>query len=114
MSNNKEKHELSEEVLVESISLIADCFDKDLYEKTKDDLERYWHWKYDSDCSKESNLYEFYDCLTMYAYFCEKWETHHNTTINIVSRMRDQYIMPKIRLFWKEFKRWEERNLTTN
>lgn len=86
----------------EVITSLADNFDKELFEKSKEDLEGYWFFEYNKDISLESNMYEFYDLLKLYESHCSRWEEHHNGYTCIVSRVRDNYIMPKMRKFIEE------------
>jgi hypothetical protein len=41
----------------------------------------------------------FYDMLRLYAGQCRRWEEHHNGSCCVVERVRDTYIMPKVREF---------------
>ena len=66
---------------------------------TKADLERYWHFRWNGSASLEANLYEFHDLLDLYGDFCRRWEELHNGRYCIVERVRDTYLMPKIRAF---------------
>ena len=81
------------------ITGIADSFDRELYEKTQAELEELWHFKWDENRSIESNIYEWHNCLADYGRFCRRWEHHHNGYICIVERVRDKYLMPKIKAF---------------
>ena len=85
--------------LKEVIPAIVDGFDAELFAKTQDQLEEYWHFKFNPDASMEINLYEFHDMLTLYGSMCEQWENHHNGHCCIVERVRDKYLMPKIKQF---------------
>ena len=49
--------------------------------------------------SKEWNLYKFSDALEMYKSRCRRWEEHHNGSSCVVERVRDKYLMPKIKDF---------------
>jgi hypothetical protein len=81
------------------LSSMADSFDADLYTKTRDQLENYWHFIFDQQSSLEDNIYRFQDMLRMYKFFCERWEQHHNGHCCLVERVRDQYLRPKIKRF---------------
>ncbi len=63
------------------------------------ELERFWFFKYDNNKSYEYNLYLFYDYLGMYSRKCRQWEELHNGNMCVVERVRDTYLMPKIREF---------------
>ena len=90
-----------EEVLKNVCDGIIDGGDKELFELKQPDLERHWFFIYDYSQSYESNMYEFYNLLKLYEHFCERWENHHNGYVCIVERVRDKYLMPKIKEFLK-------------
>lgn len=62
-------------------------------------LEGYWHFRWDDSASLERNIYNFHDLLKLYGSFCRRWEEKHNGTCCVVERVRDTYLMPKIRQF---------------
>jgi len=86
-------------------SIIRRSNDK-LFSKTQDQLQEYWRFEYDPNWSKELNLYEFHDALNLYKYFCRKWEEHYNGTCCVVERVRDKYLMDKIRNFVHEINKY--------
>ena len=63
------------------------------------DLESYWWFKYDRTSSIDWNIYQFSECLESYKRNMRKWEEHHNGTSCVVERVRDKYLMPKIKEF---------------
>jgi len=70
------------------------------YEQMQEvDLEDRWHFKFNPALSLERTLYEFHGMLTLYAGSCRRWEEMHNGRSCVVERVRDKYIMPKIREF---------------
>ena len=84
------------------ITSLSDSLDKELYSKSKDQLEEYWHFKYDKTISPQENIYYFYDMLKLYGSFCRQWEEKHNGSCCVVGRVKGQYLMPKIELFYNE------------
>lgn len=66
---------------------------------TQAELERFWFFKYDTALSYELNLYLFQDYLDLYRRKCRQWEEMHNGSMCVVERVRDTYLMPKIREF---------------
>jgi hypothetical protein len=82
-----------------ALSDLSAAFDADLYTKTRDQLENYWHFIFDHKSSLEDNIYRFQDLLQLYASFCKRWEQHHNGHCCLVERVRDQYLRPKIKRF---------------
>ncbi|MDA8140753.1 MAG: hypothetical protein M0036_19065 [Desulfobacteraceae bacterium] len=77
-------------------------FGKELFEKTREELETYWVFKFDKKLSLEANLYKFHHMLKLYGNFCRRWEEHKNGSACVVERVRDTYLMPKIREFAKQ------------
>jgi hypothetical protein len=65
------------------------------------DLERYWY--YDSEklkhLTEEARMYEFMQHIDMYRRQCRRWEEIHNGSSSVVERVRDKYLMPKIKEF---------------
>jgi len=84
------------------ITSLNDAFSEKLFAKTQDELEEYWHFKHDPSASPEWNLYQFTSMLELYKSFCRRWEEHHNGHCCVVERVRDKYLMPKIRVFVKD------------
>lgn len=82
-------------------SKLSNKFDEELYAKSDTELEEYWHFKYDKTRSVASNLYEFHGLLELYRSFCRRWEEHHNGPVCVVERVRDKYLMQKIKDFVK-------------
>ena len=66
---------------------------------TQAELERFWFFTYDNAKSYEYNLYLFQDYLDLYRRKCRQWEEMHNGSMCVVERVRDTYLMPKIREF---------------
>lgn len=73
--------------------------EKELQEMSQDQLESYWFFKWDDTKSKEWNTYQFHDLLRLYGSQCRRWEEKHNGSGCVVERVRDKYLMPKIREF---------------
>jgi hypothetical protein len=73
--------------------------EKELQEMPESQLEDYWFFKWDDTKSKEWNTYQFHDLLKLYGGQCRRWEEKHNGSCCVVERVRDKYLMPKIREF---------------
>jgi hypothetical protein len=58
-----------------------------------------WFFKWDSTKSVEWNTYEFNEMLDMHRQQCRKWEERHGGYICVVERVRDKYLLPRIREF---------------
>jgi len=65
----------------------------------EEDLEKFWYFQWDSTRGHEWNLYKFTDMLDLYRSQCRRWEEMHNGSCCVVERVRDKYLMPKIRAF---------------
>ena len=72
---------------------------EELKTMTQAELERFWFFTYDDAKSYEYNLYLFQDYLDIYRRKCRQWEELHNGSMCVVERVRDTYLMPKIREF---------------
>jgi hypothetical protein len=90
---------VTDEELANVITGMAQCFNDELYSKTESELEENWFFEWDNSASLEENTYNFYDMLKLYGNFCRRWEEKHNGSICVVERVRDKYLMPKIREF---------------
>lgn len=61
------------------------------------DLGNRWHFYWDDKASPAWNLYKFSDALESLKRDCRQWETHHHGSCCVVERVRDKYLMPKIK-----------------
>ena len=90
---------VTEDDIGKAITGLMRSIDADYQEMTEADLADRWFFKFDPDASLERNMYLFHDRLTLYAGSCRRWEEMHNGSMCVVERVRDKYIMPKIREF---------------
>jgi hypothetical protein len=81
------------------LTSMANRFDNDIKNAKQHELEQYWHFKWDATKPLEINIYHFHDMLKLYGSFCRRWEEEHNGSCCVVERVRDTYLMPKIREF---------------
>lgn len=51
-----------------------------------------------------TRMYEFFDMLELYKHFCSDWEEMHHGHVCVVERVRDKYLMPKIKEFQAQLK----------
>lgn len=79
-------------------------FDAELLAMTESELDSRWYFRWKESANIEWNLYKFSDALEMFKRSCRKWEEHHNGSCCVVERVRDKYLMPKIRAFAAELK----------
>lgn len=73
--------------------------DDELLALTETELPSRWYFTYDPGLSISWNLYQFSSSLEAYKRSCRRWEEHHNGGCCVVERVRDKYLMPKIRQF---------------
>lgn len=92
---------VNESELKEVITNMVDGFDRKLFEKTNEQLEEYWYFKWDYTRSVHWNIYQFHDLLKLYGSLCRRWEEKHKGSCCVVERVRDKYLMPKIEWFYK-------------
>lgn len=94
--------ELTQEDIANCISGFMQRSDEKLFAKSREELEQCWHFRFDEHKTAEARLYAFHDALALYGSMCSQWEEHHNGYVCVVERVRDQYLMPKIREFLRQ------------
>lgn len=90
---------VDEKFLGEVITDLVKSFDDDLYSKTSSELNEEWYWSWKPEYSVEYNTYKFFDMLALHQRVCRRWEEKHNGRTCVVERVRDKYLMPKIKQF---------------
>ena len=91
--------DLTEDAIGESIFDIARAFDAEYDKMTEAELTDRWWFAYDPTKTLTWNIYLFHDALKLYASSCRRWEEKHNGISCVVERVRDKYLMSKIREF---------------
>lgn len=76
----------------------------ELISKTEEELQHELYWNWDPNSTQERNAYTFFHMLDIYRRRCKIWEEHHNGAYCAIERVRDKYLMPKIKLFLQELK----------
>jgi len=94
--------EVTEKDIGDTIIAMLKCFNDELMNKTESTLEDYWHFKWKETDSLEWNIYQFHNMLKLYGNFCRRWEEAKNGSCCVVERVRDKYLMPKIKEFAKQ------------
>jgi hypothetical protein len=94
-----EKINITKEVLKENIEILSDSFDKELFLKSKEELEEYWNFSFDFENNDVLIFYKFYRALKLYENFCRRWENYNSGYVCVVERVRENYLMPKIKMF---------------
>lgn len=77
-------------------------FDAELLATPESELDKRWQFRWNEGASVEWNLYKFNGALESFKRNCRRWEEHHNGSSCVVERVRDKYLMPKIREFMAE------------
>lgn len=95
---------VTEEAIGEVVRGLAARADAEIAAMSQAELEERWFFRWDAKASVEWNAYQFHDLLKLYGSFCRRWEEHHNGCCCVVERVRDTYLMPKIRAFLAELK----------
>lgn len=72
---------------------------EELFAKKQEELEEYWHYRFNKTGNIEWSYYEFFKALDLYKHYCTRWEEHHNGSVCVVERVRDKYLLPKINKF---------------
>lgn len=104
--------ELTTDDIDKALSGMMRAFDAEYQSMEQTDLEKRWHYKPNASRTPEQDLYEFLSTLTLYAGSCRRWEEMHNGNSCVVERVRDLYVMPKIRAYVKSLKGLSEQNET--
>lgn len=92
--------ELNNNALEEVMTSILQRHRNTLLELTQEQLlNDRWHYRYNDSASAAWNLYQFSSCLESYKRDCRDWETHYNGQSCVVERVRDKYLMPRIKEF---------------
>ena len=98
--------EIKEEHIKDVLTAIAGNYVEELLKTQESDLEERWLFKWDTNASIEWNTYQFADLLELYKRSCRRWEEHHNKNCCVVERVRDKYVMPKVREFLAELAKY--------
>lgn len=93
--------EVTEDALKEVMTgILKNAHNELMAIQTPEELEKkYWFFEWEDEYSIEWNTYQFNDCLDLYKDSCRRWEEVKNGRCCVVERVRDKYLMPKIREF---------------
>lgn len=87
------------EAINEVLTAIVSRSDAELFALTSEQLQAEWHYRWNSEASLDWNQYKFSDYLELYKRRCRQWEEHHYGSCCVVERVRDTYLMPRIKEF---------------
>ncbi len=99
--------EITKEDIEKVLSGVVSKAREELYSTPQNELDKYWYFRYDKTQSKAWNLYKFNSMLDLYKKQCRQWEEHHNGSVCVVERVRDTYLMAKIKQFIMELENHE-------
>lgn len=88
-----------QEEIGEILSALKERSEKKLLALTEAELADLWWWNWEEDRSVEWNTYKFSAALEVHKTRCRRWEEHHNGNCCVVERVRDKYVMPRVRGF---------------
>lgn len=91
--------EPTQEQLGDVITALVQNADNELLALEAEELSGQWYWRWEEGRSVEWNTYKFSDALEMHKRQCRRWEEHHNGNSCVVERVRDKYLMPRVREF---------------
>lgn len=87
------------EVIKEVLTAIVSRSDAELLSMTHEELKAEWYFEWNPSASDEWNLYKFCDFIELHRNRYRRWEEHHNGSCCVVERVRDTYLMPRIKEF---------------
>ena len=87
------------------LTTIASRFDAELLAMSESELEQRWFFWWEEKESIEGNTYVFSAVLELYKQSCRRWEEHHNGIYCLGERVRDKYLMRRVREFLAELDR---------
>lgn len=97
--------EVTDEEIGTLLNSMVSRFDAELLAMPENELAKNWYFEWEENASIEWNTYKFSDMLEMHKRSCRRWEEHHNGSCCVVERVRDKYLMQKVREFLAELAR---------
>lgn len=94
--------DVTQKQIADVVTAFAKKTDEELLALTEVELTEQWCWRWEDDRSVEWNTYKFSDMLEAHKRRCRRWEEHHNGSCCVVERVRDKYLMPRVREFLAE------------
>lgn len=91
--------EPTQEQIGDVLTAIVRRADEELLALDEAALAAQWFWRWEECRSIDWNTYKFSDMLELHKRQCRQWEEHHNGSCCVVERVRDKYVMPRVREF---------------
>jgi hypothetical protein len=92
---------MTDQIKEVAMGLVAAC-DAELLAMSAEEIAGGWYWSWDESHGIEWNIYKFSDILELHKRRWRRWEEHHNGSVCVVERVRDKYVMPRVRQFLAE------------
>ena len=89
----------TKEQIGDVLTAIVATADAELMALEEAELAAQWYWRWEECRGIEWNTYKFSDALEMHKRQCRRWEERHNGSCCVVERVRDKYVMPRVREF---------------
>jgi len=83
----------------EVLTRLVDRSDAELMALEEHEMAADWSWRWDGGMNIEWNTYRFSQELETHKWRCRRWEERHNGSCCVVERVRDKYVMPRVREF---------------
>ena len=90
---------VTKEQIGEVLTGFAERANTELLALSADEIAAEWYWRWEDERSIEWNTYKFSDILELHKRRWRRWEEHHNGSCCVVERVRDKYVMPRVREF---------------
>lgn len=89
--------EPTKEQIGDVITAMLQGSDNKLLAMSETEVDMQWYWCWEEGQSAEWNTYKFSDALEVHKRQCRRWEEFHNGNGCVVERVRDKYVMPRVR-----------------
>lgn len=89
----------TKEQIGDILTAILSGSDRELLALTDAEIAAEWYWIWEEGEGAEWNTYMFSDILELHKRRWRRWEEHHNGSCCVVERVRDKYVMPRVREF---------------
>ena len=91
--------DVTKEDIGKALTSLVEAQEADLLALSADEIAAEWYWRWEDKRSVEWNTYKFSDVLELHKRRWRRWEDHHNGSCCVVERVRDKYVMPRVREF---------------
>lgn len=85
--------------IADVIGALVKSHEEELLAMSPEEIANEWHWRWDVNQSAEWNTYQFSGVLELQKGRWRRWEEFHNGHVFVVERVRDKYVMPRVREF---------------